>query len=149
MPINLQMVSTKFFHFIIFGYDITDKISFEYIKKCYEKFIEKINGKPFIYLVANKIDLFDKIEVSDEDAISFAKEKNLKFFKLSAKTGEGIDLFLSDIVNSIIKKYFKIKVEGEGNIYIKSEENKILSKTFPINTMDCRDILTLNKYYNY
>ena len=103
---------------IILGYDITDKISFQSIKKEYfDKILDSLDvnqiKSPLIYLVANKIDLQDRIQVPDEEAMSFVNEKKIPYFKVSAKSGEGVDylillrLFFFAIFNTI--NIFSIK----------------------------------------
>ena len=67
-------------HCFILGYDITNEYSFKNIKNYfYDSIIEDLDvnpiKNPLIYLVANKIDLSDRIQVSDEEAMSFANEK--------------------------------------------------------------------------
>jgi Ras-related protein Rab-1A len=95
---------------IILGYDITDKRSFQSIKKeYYDSILDSLDvnqiKSPLIYLVANKIDLQDRIQVPDEEAISFANEKKIPYFKISAKTGEGVDCLINHITNSLIKRF--------------------------------------------
>ena len=114
---------------IILGYDITDKESFDLIKKSYYDYIiDNLNKDdiPLFNLVANKIDLHDQIKIPDKDALSFAKEKKMEYFKVSAKTGEGVDLLLNYIVNSLIKKYMQNRVKKDINFKLIKEKNKYL-----------------------
>ena len=116
-------------HCTILGYDITDKESFEETKKsCYDSIIDNLNKDniPLFYLVANKIDLHDEIEIPDKDALSFAKEKKMEYFKISAKTGEGVDLLLNHIVNSLIKKYMQNIIKKDINFKLIKEMDKWL-----------------------
>ena len=116
-------------HCIILGYDITNKKSYEETKKsCYDFIIDNLNKDniPLFYLVANKIDLHDEIEIPDKDALSFAKEKKMEYFKISAKTGEGVDLLLNHIVNSLIKKYMQNIIKKDINFKLIKEMDKWL-----------------------
>ena len=112
---SLVKIFLKDSHCIILGYDITHKRSFDQIREYhYNKVKEIVGDFPLIYLVANKIDLNKDKMVSENEASNFAKEKNIKFFQVSAKTGEGVDNLVKDIVNSItdkfiLKKEVKIK----------------------------------------
>ena len=116
-------------HCIILGYDITNKKSYKETKKsCYDFIIDNLNKDniPLFYLVANKIDLHDEIEIPDKDALSFAKEKKMEYFKISAKTGEGVDLLLNHIVNSLIKKYMQNIIKKDINFKLIKEMDKWL-----------------------
>ena len=53
-------------------------------------------------MIGNKKDLESKREVSEEEAIDYAEENNLRFFEISCKTGEGIEEFLDDLVYNLI-----------------------------------------------
>ena len=68
--------------------------------------MKNITGnKPIIYLVGNKIDEINKREISDEKGKSLANDLNIKYFGVSAKTGEGVDILLDDILNSLNKRF--------------------------------------------
>ena len=72
----------------ILGYDITNKNSFDDIKNDFFNRVTKfVNNNELIYLVGNKIDLYENRTVSEEEALAYAKENNMKFFEISAKTG--------------------------------------------------------------
>ena len=90
---------------IILGYDVTDRKSFEEIRKYWYNFVmkNKDGNSPLMYLVGNKIDKPDRV-VSDEEGKSLANDLNMKYFGVSAKTGENVDILFDDIVNSLIKK---------------------------------------------
>ena len=94
-------------HCIILGYDVTKRKSFESIRDYWYNYVkENIAGDlPLMYLVGNKIDLIEQRVVSDEEGKSFANDLNMKYFGVSAKTGENVDILFDDIVNSLIKKY--------------------------------------------
>ena len=126
---NILKSYFKGVHCIILGYDITNKKSYEETKKsCYDFIIDNLNKDniPLFYLVANKIDLHDEIEIPDKDALSFAKEKKMEYFKISAKTGEGVDLLLNHIVNSLIKKYMQNIIKKDINFKLIKEMDKWL-----------------------
>ena len=76
---------TKLFYsdskIVIFVYDITRKVTFEEIKNYWVKDIEEKLGKDIIKgVVANKMDLFLKEEVSREKGEEYAKSINALFF---------------------------------------------------------------------
>ena len=89
----------------IFTFDISDKSSFEEIKNKYyiesKKFDIKI--KHFWVLVGNKSDLRYKREVSYKEADSFAKEKNMKYFEVSVKSGDNMEYLFNYIHSNLIE----------------------------------------------
>ena len=103
---TLSSTYVKGSHCIILGYNVTDRQSFEEIRKYWYNFVmkNKDGNSPLMYLVGNKIDKPDRV-VSDEEGKSLANDLNMKYFSVSAKTGENVDILFDDIVNSLIKKY--------------------------------------------
>ena len=97
-------IKHKDIHCIILGYDITNKNSFESIKKDWYDFVKDnmVGEMSLVYLIGNKIDLIEERVVSDEEGISLANDLNMKYFGVSAKTGEGVDILLDDMENSLI-----------------------------------------------
>ena len=65
----------------VLGYSITDKQSFEELKKFWYPTVKEYTD--LIYLIGNKADLFMEEKVSEEEARLFAKENNLRFFLTS------------------------------------------------------------------
>lgn len=87
--------------FLIF--DITSKQTFLNIKK-WLKDLSELEGKGFpIIVVGNKIDLNEKIAVSEEEIKSLADELGLEIIEASAKTGENVEeifMYMSTLVIS-------------------------------------------------
>ena len=50
----------------------------------------------------------------------------MEYFKISAKTGEGVDLLLNHIVNSLIKKYMQNIIKKDINFKLIKEMDKWL-----------------------
>ena len=92
----------------ILVFDITNKSTFERISYWLDELNQKKDLKELaLVLVGNKIDLKDNREVSSEEAQSFAKQNNIKYFETSAEENIGIDEVMNYIVGecvSIIKK---------------------------------------------
>ena len=134
----------------ILCYDITNKNTFEEIKYFhYENAKQILGDNSLIYLVANKIDLIKDIKL-DREAKKFAEEKNIKYFKISAKTGKGIDSLFEDIANSLINK-FKFKIDNSNTILIQklTEDGTKIKKLNMIQIFDNNYIINLRKYYKY
>ena len=92
----------------ILVFDITNKSTFERISYWLYELNQKKDLKELaLVLVGNKIDLKDNRQVSSEEAQSFAKQNNIKYFETSAQENIGIDEVMNYIVGecvSIIKK---------------------------------------------
>ena len=101
---------------IIMGYDVTNKKSFEEIKECYSNKIKYSNHSILKYLLGNKIDLKDNIEVIENEAKEFAGENNLNYFSLSVKNDINIQNFIDNLKINIEKiDYYKNNEIFDGN----------------------------------
>ena len=89
---------------VVLGYDITSRQSFNSIEYWHQA-IKDVNLCNLIYLVGNKIDLYDRREVSEEEAIQYAESLNLRYFEISCKTDIGLNEFYNDLVNHIKELY--------------------------------------------
>ena len=107
---------------IILGYDVTERYSFEEIRKYWYNFVmkNKDGNSPLIYLVGNKIDKIEDRVVSDEEGKSLANDLNMKYFDVSAKTRVNVDILFDDVVNSLIKKFIypEKKIQKNLNKYL-------------------------------
>ena len=75
-----------------------------------------------IILIGNKIDLPNR-EVTNAEAVSFAKSKNIKYFETSAKTGFGIKEAFRELYQDIYDLFKSSKEKTENNIDL-NEGNK-------------------------
>jgi len=82
---------------IIMGYDITKKQSFEEIKTFWYSKIKDKAKTNLIYLLGNKIDLKDHIEVNENDVKKFVKINKIKHFLISVKNDINIQNLIDDI----------------------------------------------------
>ena len=89
----------------VLGYDITCLESFKSIQEYFYPALKEITNTDFIYLIGNKIDLYEYRKVEKEIAENYAEEKKIKFFEISCKTQSGIKEFYDDLINEIIKRY--------------------------------------------
>ena len=108
---------------IIIGYSITRRKSFEDVLFFYESIIKEKGDSVIIYLVANQIDNKENEEVTEEEGRQIAEKLKIKFFQVSAKTGEGVD----DLVNDIANTLALTKQKGENknnNLKIEKQNNK-------------------------
>ena len=92
-------------HGIILIYDVTEKLTYENIKKWVTQIREEVSSKVTIVLVGNKIDEVEKRKVTKEEGEAMAKECQISYYDCSAKTGENIDQIFNDLVKKTIENY--------------------------------------------
>ena len=96
-------------HLIAFVYDITSKDSFTGIPKWVDEVKKQTDKNTKFLLVGNKYDLAEERRtVTEEEAKQYAENNGMKFFEVSAKTGDGIN----DMFNYIISELLKEKEPG-------------------------------------
>ncbi|KAF2892602.1 hypothetical protein ILUMI_13571 [Ignelater luminosus] len=71
-------------------YDITNVTSFQQTSKWIDEVRAERGNDVVIMLVGNKVDLFDKRQISVEEGERQAKEFNVMFIETSAKTGDNV-----------------------------------------------------------
>ena len=116
---------------VILVYDVTNSYSFDDLKSWIDSIKNKL-GEEYasfpVIIIGNKIDLQDNREISNEDANKFANQNNYKYFETSAKTGEGVDEAVREIVNQILKSKDNNDEHKEESNNIKIENNKVDNK---------------------
>jgi len=65
-----------------------------------------VAGKVPVHIVANKVDLVDKLTLSPEELENTARELNATFTQTSAKTGEHVEDSFLAIANAIVQAKF-------------------------------------------
>ncbi len=91
---------------IMIVYDVTNKKSFDDLKFWVEsinlqsKLTEDIENMPII-LIGNKIDIPNRV-ISKDTALNYSKEHNFDYYETSAKTGEGVDTAIKDLVKKVM-----------------------------------------------
>ena len=90
-------------------YDITDKESFNRVRK-WVKELRKIVGNDIIIVVAgNKIDLEKQKSIPEEEAMKYVQSVEATHFYTSAKLNRGIDAVFTDLTSS---KQFVSNIPG-------------------------------------
>ena len=140
------------------GYDVTNKQSFEEIKSFWFNKIEEKTKANLIYLLGNKIDLKDNIEVNENEVKEFTELNKIKYFSISVKDDINIQNVIDDIkinieninnninngINEIIygnpsKESYKIMLIGESgvgaktsffNVVVKNKYDPYVQSTF-------------------
>ena len=104
-------------HGILLIYDVTNQSSFDSIKKWLAQIKDEASGKACVLLVANKIDIEDRI-ISKEDGENIAKSYNLDIYESSAKDNINVSEVFEDLAERINEKYKIMKEKA-----IKLEQN--------------------------
>ncbi|OHT03624.1 GTP-binding protein YPT52 [Tritrichomonas foetus] len=82
-------------------YDPTELMSYQSVKFWHDIILNAVGGDIPIYLIENKIDLEDDFKVMHWHAREFANQNKLHYFRVSAKTGEGIEALFFDVMKKI------------------------------------------------
>ena len=91
---------------IMIVFDVTNKKSFDDLKIWIEsinlqsKLTEDLENMPII-IIGNKIDMPNRV-ISKETATNFAKEQNFDYYETSAKTGEGVENAIKELVKKVM-----------------------------------------------
>ena len=79
-----------------------------------------------VILIANKIDLKKKT-VTKKDGEEFAQKEGFSYFEVSAKTGEGVDFAIRELVIKVMKNAANKSKLGE-NKKLKMDDSDIKKK---------------------
>jgi len=86
-------------------FDTTKRKTFDNCNEWIQNFRDTRGPDNPIILIANKIDLGDKILVSEEDVRQFAQKNNVDFLLTSAKTGQSVEQAFIDLIKKILGKF--------------------------------------------
>ena len=113
---SLTMIFYKDAKIVLLVYDITRKETFEEIKKYWYKQIKE-NSTPdiIIAVVANKCDLLDNEEVSEEEGKEFANQIGAIFKSTSCSENIGIEELFKDIGTKFLNTNFSDDTSGTNN----------------------------------
>ena len=119
-------------------YDITSKKSFTELKEYWYEQQTKLNsdGNPIFAVVANKNDLYEQAQVTDEEGKEFAKSINGIFQSTSAKSDNGITTLFENIGHRYFDPSFDSNEKDsiEKKEYEKKKAEKEAQKNVPPQT---------------
>jgi len=103
-------------------FSVNNRESLLKVKKWLKHIEENVNiNQKIIYLVGNKIDIPER-EITNEEAVNFAKDNHMKYFETSAKTGFKIKEVFHQIYSDIYELCKKLdsdkKPEKTDNIQL-------------------------------
>ena len=111
----------------IIMFDVTNKKSFENIKKWNEIITRVAHPNVILILIGNKVDLQDSREVSSEEGMELAKELKIYYMETSVKTNKNIDEVFEWIALQIINQNIENIRETIGNKAIEANYKYIIS----------------------
>ena len=88
-------------HGIILIYDVTNRKTFENIRKWLNQINEETSGKISILLIANKIDCVESRQVTKEEGKEMAKNAGLPIFEASAKDSTNVNESFQYLIEKI------------------------------------------------
>ncbi len=111
----------------IIVFDVTNRKSFENVKKWYDIITKVADPNVHLILVGNKSDLQESREVSSEEGAALAKELKIYYMETSVKTNENIDEVFESIALKIINQNVDVVQETIGNKAIEEHYKYIIS----------------------
>jgi small GTP-binding protein len=94
---------------IILMYDVTQSKTFDNVLNWIKTINENVKKRVVVYLVANKIDMIDELDVSNNDAKEVSMSNGLKFFQVSAK----YNINVNDVVKHILLDIYNLNRDKE------------------------------------
>ena len=103
-------------------YSVSDRNSFELLNDWLNTISDQCDiNKKVLFLVGNKVDVENR-EVSNEEALSFAKNRKISYFETSAKTGFKVKETFQKMFYAVYQKDKELdKIENQQN---NNKENK-------------------------
>mmetsp|Transcript_7445 Transcript_7445/g.9051 ORF Transcript_7445/g.9051 Transcript_7445/m.9051 type:complete len:219 (+) Transcript_7445:176-832(+) len=94
-------------------YDVTKQITFQNVVRWLRELRDHASGDIVLHLIGNKVDLVadseNAREVTVEDGMEFARERNLPFIETSAKTSVNVEEAFLNVVKQIYNQSFSSK----------------------------------------
>lgn len=84
-------------------FDMTKRKTFDKLNEWVQSFREARGELPLL-LIGNKIDLKDKIKITENEAREFAENNKMAFLLTSAKTGNNVEKAFKDLMKSILEE---------------------------------------------
>ena len=112
-------------HGIILIYDVTNRKSFDNIRKWLNQIKDEASSKISIILVANKIDCEDEFrQVLKEEGKALASKNNLTIFEASAKENINVEESFKYIIEETNKNITNLITQTTTNLNINNKQDK-------------------------
>ena len=109
---------------VILLYDLSDKKTFDSLNNWLKEIRNNAPKYCSIIVVGNKADLERK--VSNDDAMTFAKNENVSYLEVSAKNGINIELIFEKLSKEMVIKSKEIEDENNNKNTINNKSGKIM-----------------------
>lgn len=123
----------------IIVFDITNRESFENVKKWHSIITEVAFQNIVLILVGNKVDLDDSREISLDEGMNLAKQLGIYYMETSAKTNENID----DVFEWIALQIINMNIEEVEDTILENQIEENMK--FVISSSQLKD---LNQYFS-
>ena len=114
---------------ILLVFDVTNKDSFNNIKKWYEDVISYSGNKAKKLLIGNKNDMKNNVKVSKDEIKKFIKLNGLKFIETSAKENTNVEEAFAKIIDLIKDNMSNDELLEEFGVNVKKEHSMSLSNS--------------------
>ena len=101
---SLTKVFFKNANIVIFVFDITNKDSFKALDYWFETIDEELGNEPIRGLAANKQDLYNNQEVTDDEIKEYANKKGIKYTFTTATNPAGFNRLLENLMKMYLEK---------------------------------------------
>lgn len=108
----------------ILVYDVTNRTSFTDLNLWIRSFQDTVGFDVPIFIVGNKVDLENEVEVEVDEGQKFAQENNFKFFTTSAQTGFNVNFLFQNVAEAVLQATKNIKVEEKKTMDLKKTEDR-------------------------
>ena len=114
---------------VLLAFDVTNEESFNNLKDWISSIKINMEAKNIflpLIVVGNKIDMENDREITKEEAEKFASENKYKYFETSAKTGEGVDEAIKELINLVLNQnqVDEQKIEARKSVPLKDNNQK-------------------------
>ena len=114
---------------VLLAFDVTNEESFNNLKDWINSIKINMEAKNIflpLIVVGNKIDMENERDITKEDAENFASENKYKYFETSAKTGEGVDEAVKELINLVLNQnqVDEQKIEARKSVPLKDNNQK-------------------------
>ncbi len=111
-------------HGILLLYDITSQTSFDNIREWITDIKDEADENVIVFLLGNKIDLAEERKIPKAKGEELAKEFNVPFFEVSAKSGENVNVVFKTLYTKINESYDEFEKQRSKKIIKRQKNNR-------------------------
>jgi len=128
---DFRSITTSYFRGakgLLLVYDITNEQSFNNVQQWMNSIKTYADPDAIPILIANKMDLEDKREISTSQGKALADEYNIHFYETSAKSKQNVDEAFMDITTTVFNQWNK-RNEHDNTRSLNGNTSKITSSS--------------------